>query len=530
MSNVLAPVTSSPCRMACWTGAAPRQAGRMEKCRLTQPRGGISSAACGSRAPYAVTGQQSGPIARSGSRNSGARARAGVSTSRPAAAARWATGLGSTLRPRPAGASGRVTTAATSCREVSSASSAVTAVSGVPAKTRRISEGLAPGLVRRDAHPRDRVAPPLGLADGLHRRLALAGVHPVDEQHAVQVVGLVLDAAGEQFGALDGHRVAVHVEPLGHHAPGPLDRVDQAGERQAALVVLVLVLRQVQRGIDQVTGLVVVDVVGEDPQADPDLRRGQACPVGIQHGFGEVFDQPAQLGVEITDRLGRRAQHGITEKTNRLDAHENPPGHRMAAACSRGAATVQSIRQATSAGSSWTRMTPPSLRALRVAWAACSARASASPSPRPILINALLASGGGSPPAPPCARGGCPPPRAPLAPSSTGTGPRTSAWAGSLVAVTKSAMAAGGPVMEAIRTAGGKPSSVRSASSCSANETGSQRMRAWTAGWDTSASTTTGPDGRTRAAAFSQRRSASSAARRLGRPSSAQPSSSSAAA
>src|SRR3954469_14539364 len=457
MSNVLAPVTSSPCRMACWTGAAPRQAGRMEKCRLTQPRGGISSADCGSRAPYAGTGQQSGRIERSRSRNSGSRARAGVSTSRPAAAARWATGLASTLRPRAAGASGRVTTAATSCREVSSASSAVTAVSGVPAKTRRISEGLAPGLVRRDAHPRDRVAPPLGLADGLHRRLALAGVHPVDEQHAVQVVGLVLDAAGEQFGALDGHRVAVHVEPLGHHAPGPLDRVDQAGERQAALVVLVLVLRQVQRGIDQVTGLVVVDVVGEDPQADPDLRRGQACPGGIQHGFGEVFDQPAQLGVEIADRLGRRAQHGITEKTNRLYAHEKPPGHRMAPACSRAAAPVQSIRQATSAGSSWTRMTPPSLRALRVAWAACSARASASPSPRPILINALLASGGGSPPDPPCSRGGCPPPRAPLAPSSTGTGPRTSAWAGSLVAVTKSAMAAGGPVMEAIRTAGGKP-------------------------------------------------------------------------
>src|SRR5208282_2177774 len=38
-------------------------------------------------------------------------------------------------------------------------------------------------------------------------------------------------------------------------------------------------------------------------------------------------DQPAQLGVEVADRLGRRAQHRITEKTDRLDAHENPPEH-----------------------------------------------------------------------------------------------------------------------------------------------------------------------------------------------------------
>ena len=35
--NVVAPVTSSPAQMARCTGAAPRQAGSSEKCRLTQP-------------------------------------------------------------------------------------------------------------------------------------------------------------------------------------------------------------------------------------------------------------------------------------------------------------------------------------------------------------------------------------------------------------------------------------------------------------------------------------------------------------
>ena len=38
-------------QIACCTGAAPRQAGSSEKCRLTQPCRGTSSAACGTSAP-----------------------------------------------------------------------------------------------------------------------------------------------------------------------------------------------------------------------------------------------------------------------------------------------------------------------------------------------------------------------------------------------------------------------------------------------------------------------------------------------
>ncbi len=49
--KVVAPVTSSPAQSACCTGAAPRHAGSSEKCRLTQPWRGMSSALCGSRAP-----------------------------------------------------------------------------------------------------------------------------------------------------------------------------------------------------------------------------------------------------------------------------------------------------------------------------------------------------------------------------------------------------------------------------------------------------------------------------------------------
>ena len=100
--NVVAPVMSSPCQMACGTGAAPRHAGSSEKCRFTQPCAGTSSAARGISAPYAVTGQQSGASARSRSRKAGSRGEAGLSTSMPALAAHSAMGLGPTCRPRPA--------------------------------------------------------------------------------------------------------------------------------------------------------------------------------------------------------------------------------------------------------------------------------------------------------------------------------------------------------------------------------------------------------------------------------------------
>jgi len=101
-----------------------------------------------------------------------------------------------------------------------------------------------------------------------------------------------------------------------------------------------------------VPGLVVVHVVGEDPQAHPDLRGGEARPGRVQHGVGEVLDQPAQLGVEVADRLGRRTQHRITEETDRLDAHEILLDARWRPLVQRAPQASYSICQATSAGSS----------------------------------------------------------------------------------------------------------------------------------------------------------------------------------
>ena len=93
---------------------------------------------------------------------------------------------------------------------------------------------------------RRRLGGPLGLADRLERGLAGLPVEPVDEQDPVEVVGLVLHAAGQQVAALDGHRLAVHVLALGHHPQGPPGVEVEAREGQAALLALLLLVGEVE--------------------------------------------------------------------------------------------------------------------------------------------------------------------------------------------------------------------------------------------------------------------------------------------
>src|ERR1700739_4689732 len=124
----------------------------------------------------------------------------------------------------------------------------------------------------------------------------------------------MLDAAGEQLGALDRHRVAVDVEAGRDRAGGTGGGELQAGDGQAAFVVFFRLALELQYGVDQVAWLVVVHVVGEDAQADADLRGGEPGPWRVKHGLGEVPDQVAQLKVEVHHRLRRGPEHWIPEQ------------------------------------------------------------------------------------------------------------------------------------------------------------------------------------------------------------------------
>ena len=72
--------------------------------------------------------------------------------------------------------------------------------------------------------------------------------------------------------------------------------------------------------VDEVADL-ALDVPGEDPQADPDLRRGQSGARRVEHRVGEVLDEAAQLLVEVDDLDGRLPEDRVAEEPDGLDRH-----------------------------------------------------------------------------------------------------------------------------------------------------------------------------------------------------------------
>ena len=151
---------------------------------------------------------------------------------------------------------------------------------------------------------------------------ALATLRALLDAPRHEVVGLVLDATGQLRCALDGDRVAVHVLAVRDDVRAAQAVEGETRDREAALVaVLHLVVREMQHRVDQVSGLLVVDVIGEHPQPDADLRGREPSPGCVQHGLGEVCHQGAQLLVEVDHYLGWGAQDRVAEQPDRDNSH-----------------------------------------------------------------------------------------------------------------------------------------------------------------------------------------------------------------
>src|SRR5580693_849094 len=152
--------------------------------------------------------------------------------------------------------------------------------------------------VRADPDIGQRQPGPLRRPDVPHRLLARGGIHPVDEQHPVQMIGLMLQAPGKLPvpGHLNGPAVAV--EPRRHRVTPPLNVVVHPRARQAALrPVLLRLVRELQHRVDQVPAD-PVHVEDEHPQPHPDLRRRQPRALLVAQRLGEVLDQPPDLPVK----------------------------------------------------------------------------------------------------------------------------------------------------------------------------------------------------------------------------------------
>ena len=276
MRNVVAPVISSPAMTACWTGAAPRQAGRSEKCRLIQPM------------PRDVEGRprEQRSVGHDGDRveiESPQRDLERLLPRVPRVEHREAGGEGALLdragAQRPPTAGGRVGAGDDGDDLVAAGEQRVAGrhrglrgpgedESHAPERAPNSGCGLALTTgAGSPAHSASRIA---SMAGPLRRR-----VEPVDEQDAVEVVGLVLHAPGEQVAALDRDRVAVLVLAVRDDV-APCARSRRSGRAATGSPRRrpVLVVREVQHRVHQVTDL-AVDVVGEHPQPDADLRGGQ---------------------------------------------------------------------------------------------------------------------------------------------------------------------------------------------------------------------------------------------------------------
>src|SRR3954469_20154450 len=281
------PVCASPAMIARSTGAAPRQRGSSDGWTLSigcsVRNGSLSSA------PNAHTTTASGPAALMRARASSSLTLSGWSTGIPSSRARTATGGGVSLRPRPAGRSGRVTTSEGRCAEAASRSRTAAANSLVPRKT-------VLTLSQR--------------ADGL---LALIARCAVEDQDAVEMVDLVLDDARLQARGLDRDRLTVLVVRTDADVDRALDVDDHAGQRETALLHRLGRLAppfddRVDQGVD---GALLLDAVDQHAVEHADLGGGQADADRVGHQPAHAADLLAQRVVEGFDRDRLGPQDGV---------------------------------------------------------------------------------------------------------------------------------------------------------------------------------------------------------------------------
>src|SRR6185503_8825010 len=150
---------------------------------------------------------------------------------------------------------------------------------------------------------------------------SLEHAHVIDEQFAVKVVDLVLQAAAEQLTRLDLELLSLEIERAHAHARRPLDVAVHVGNRQAAFFGFCrfrIALENFRIDDDEWT---VVDVHDRDAFRAADLRCGETDALGQIHRVEHVLHEGAKLIGDLADRLRLLAQHGITQDADVENAH-----------------------------------------------------------------------------------------------------------------------------------------------------------------------------------------------------------------
>src|SRR5687768_300469 len=287
------------------------------------PCRGSCSISPGMSFPYAATTPTSGDQADSAAIVSGSRNRVGWRMGSSRVRATTFTGASVTRCPRPRGRSGCVTTPTTVCSDSISASRDGTAKSGVPKKTMRTGLPLA-GFGELLDLPDDQIF--------------LQAAQAIDEQCAVEVVHLVLEAAGEQSGPFDRLRLAVAIEPFEDRAGRTRHCCVEARHAQTALFFELHSIALDELGVDeheQVGGIAADrDVAHEDPFADANLRRGEPDAGRGVHGLNHVVHEGINLRCDLGDRLGGTMEHRRSVADDRTQ-HGAMKNQRVSVGCAR---------------------------------------------------------------------------------------------------------------------------------------------------------------------------------------------------
>src|ERR1039458_427400 len=275
-------------------------------------------------------------------------------TGRPAACAASLTAGAVSCCVRPVGRSGCETVRATSWPASSSAIREGTANWGVPQKTSFTALPLARAL---------------HFADLAQAQVALESAHAEDEQHAVEVVDLMLQAARKQLFSVLLEPLAVLVLGANAYLGVARNLLANLGKTEAAFLLVLLAVAEDDFWIDE-HQLVFWDFAHAQVDhrhafRNAHLGRGQSdALVGIG-GLKHISDQAPQLSVEFGDGFAGLGKHG-------LGIFNDLENHRLAKSsvsvrCIRGdfVSFREASRRRIFAGPSRQRSAPPWPRRLR---------------------------------------------------------------------------------------------------------------------------------------------------------------------
>ena len=99
------------------------------------------------------------------------------------------------------------------------------------------------------------------------------------------------------------------------------DLTDPTWIAQAALVAYLHPVALHDLRVDEAPDLVVVALHDAHPQQYPDLVCRQARAGGVEHGLGEIVDQPLDGHVHARDFFGLFAQDRMVESEDWSDSH-----------------------------------------------------------------------------------------------------------------------------------------------------------------------------------------------------------------